>query len=249
MMSVSLNVTELEQAGAMIKAGGPAAFYSFMAHQGYNYALFAGSLVSGSGFDGAAAINYLFSSAKAQGVLLAQSEVPVLESKLATAWVVALERVARVNPDGEVGADLGYQQTLDFHMEVFSEYGLSKEAWMLTVPGEILGIPFMEANFASLLSELSTASGNESIRSVALLLLAMSGAAIDGKGLSAQQIVTARQWLTTNAFNIGRDLETIERASVLSGHGTMNLSPKGESLAEPSNLGKGSEAGGLPAAV
>ncbi|GAB7522930.1 hypothetical protein [Paraburkholderia sp. 2C] len=218
-MSVSMSVADLDQARAVIKAGDTAAFYAFMAHQGYNYALFAGQLVSGSGFDGAAAINYLVSSAKARGVLLTEREVPLLESKLATAWVLALARVAQEDPAGVVSADLGYQQTLDLHAAVFSEYGLSKEAWILTVPGEILGTPFMEANFASLLLELRTSSRKESIESVVSLVLAMSFAIRDRKDLSPQQIGTASKWLLTNAFNVGSDLATIARASVLGSRG------------------------------
>jgi hypothetical protein len=215
-----MTVAGLEQARAMIDAGDVAGFYSFMADQGYNYAFLAGGLVSGSGFSGAAAINYLISSAASQGVTFTESEVPALEAKMATAWVLALEGVAQANPSGVVSADLSYQQTLDFHAAVFSEYGLSKDAWTLTVPGEVLGTQFMETNFASLLGELGVSSGGEPLSSEASLVLAMSGAATDSNDFSAQEMSAAGKWLLTNALNLGSDFATIVKASVPNGQGT-----------------------------
>jgi hypothetical protein len=156
MMTDSMNVSELNQAQTMIDAGDLAGFYSFMANQGYNYAILAAGLVKGSSFSGAAATNYLLDSAKAQGVDFGAAQLPALESKMATAWVDALIKQAVSTPAGTVSADLSYQQTLLFHKAVFLDSGLSVDAWTLAVPGEVLSASAMES-WTSMLDELRNA--------------------------------------------------------------------------------------------
>ena len=203
-MATPMTTAELQQAQTMIDAGDLAGFYSYMADQGYNYALLAGGLVSGSSFSGAAAINFLLGSAQAQGVNFTASQLPALETAMATAWVSALERVA--GPDGTVSSDLNYQQTLGFHSEVLSTFHLTENAWTLAAPGQMLGFQFMESNWSQLLSDLRGSSTGPLV-SEALLMQAMVAAALDSEDFSPQQTALANGWLSTNMLNIKSDAQ------------------------------------------
>jgi hypothetical protein len=126
-MTPPMTTSELEQARTMISAGDLAGFYTYMANQGYDYALLAGGLVSGSSFSGAAAVSYMLSSAQAQGVNFTASQVPAFEAAIANAWMDALEREATLS-GGEISSDLDYQLTQGFHAAVFKEFGLTTAA-------------------------------------------------------------------------------------------------------------------------
>ncbi|WP_141755146.1 galactose-binding domain-containing protein [Burkholderia plantarii] len=202
-----MNYAQLEQLRGMISAGDLAGFYGYMANLGYNYAYLAGGLVTGGGFSGAAAINYMLSVAHKDGVAFSEAQIPDLEKNMAFGWLDALEQVATKN--GVVDADLGYEDTLNFHVAVFKQFGLGKEAWTLTTPGEILGIPYMEGNFASLLVELGANAGADPIVSEGKLVAAMQGAGADGQDFSLEDMVAANAWLATNALNVGSDFVTI----------------------------------------
>jgi hypothetical protein len=109
-MATPMTRAQLEQARAMINSGNVSGFYAYMANQGYNYALLANGLISGTSFSGAAAVNYLLASAQAQGVKFSASQIPALEEDMANRWVDALERVS--GPTGTVSADLSYPERL-----------------------------------------------------------------------------------------------------------------------------------------
>ncbi|MGF6771954.1 hypothetical protein P3T18_004442, partial [Paraburkholderia sp. GAS199] len=209
-MAASMTVSELQQAGAMIAAGNLSGFYGFMADQGYNYAILAGDLVSGSSFSGAAAVNYLIASAKSQGVTITPTTLSAIEKDMATQWVSALESAAAASSTGTVDADLTYSQTLAFHTQVFADFNLGPQTWTLSTPGKVLSASDMESSWQSMLGQLSTPVTGP-VASEAQLTAAMEWAAIHNPDPQLAQ--QAQSWVNQNVFNVGADIASFVKGA------------------------------------
>lgn len=209
-MATTMTVAEIQQASAMIASGNLAGFYGYMADQGYNYALLAGGLVTGGSFSGEAAVNYLIGSAQAQGVVITPDKLTAIETDMANKWVDALESAAQASPTGTVDGDLTYAQTLAFHTQVFSDFGLGPQTWTLYTPGQVLSPDYMQSSWESMLSQLSTPVTGPMLSEVQLTTDMIEAAS---NSLNPQSASAALSWLSANAFNVGSDFTAVFEAA------------------------------------
>jgi hypothetical protein len=214
-MATPMTVAELQQAQSMIASGDLSGFYAYMSDMGYNYAVLAEGLISGS-LTGTAAINYLVATAQSDGTTFTSAEIPTLESNMANAWVGALIQQAESN-GGEVTQDLTYAQTYAFHASVFENLGLNPDVWTLTVPGQVLGSATMESLWDQMLDELGSNPSIGAAGAVGILTTDMAAAAANTDGLYSDSTqYAALVWLKTNIFNVtnGSDFTSIFENSV-----------------------------------
>ena len=209
-MATTMTVAEIQQASAMIAAGNLAGFYGYMADQGYNYALLAGGLVTGGSFSGEAAVNYLIGSAQAQGVTITPDKLTAIETDMANKWVDALESAAQASSTGTVDGDLTYAQTLAFHTQVFSDFGLGPQTWTLYTPGQVLSPDYMQSSWESMLSQLATPVTGPMLSEIQLTTDMIEAAS---NSLNPQSAQVALSWLSANAFNVGSDFTAVFEAA------------------------------------
>uniref|UniRef100_UPI002AB607E5 calcium-binding protein n=1 Tax=Paraburkholderia heleia TaxID=634127 RepID=UPI002AB607E5 len=210
-MATPMTTAQLEQARTMISSGDISGFYSYMASQGYNYAILAEGLVSGTSFSGAAAVNFLIASAAEQGVNFSSSQIPALEADMANQWVTALENVA--GPTGTVDSDLDYQDTLAFHTQVFANFGLSPQTWTLYAPGQVLAPDYMQSLWQSMLGQLTNPAVGPAESEIQLTADMIE---VASNTLNSQSSQIANSWLASNFANGGSDFATIFTAAASS---------------------------------
>ena len=116
--------------------------YSELYAKGYNYAGWASGVAKGDSLTGLAALDFLKGTAL-MGIDskvcrdLNQSTINSIRYEMAASYVDSLVEIAARN-DGILTRDISYEQTKNFHQDVFKSYGLTLTNWTLNTPMELI---------------------------------------------------------------------------------------------------------------
>jgi hypothetical protein len=126
-------------------------------------------------------------------VSLTPAQIQNIETQLATAYVGLLIDEANASPTLSVSADVSFQQALQFHSAVFSNFHLGSQTWTLYVPYEVLGQTTMEQDWEQIISPLRI-TDPASYTGTALLTIEMWKQALLGND-------QAKNWLKEVAWH------------------------------------------------
>ncbi|PPC94133.1 MAG: hypothetical protein CTY35_10805, partial [Methylotenera sp.] len=130
----TLTTNDLAYAKSLLDTqGGVSAAYSYMIINGYTYAQLANGLVSDGDFEGSFALRFMEAQAESQGNPLTQLEIDAIKRDMAFAYLDALQSRAMEN-GGYIDSDVTVIEAENFHNQVFTDNGLSPEAWTLYEP-------------------------------------------------------------------------------------------------------------------
>lgn len=130
--------------------------YKGLQAQGYEYAGWARGVAATDSITGMAAMDYLSATAMMgvngnDGVTLTPAQADKIRKDMSIAYLDALEAIALDNR-GVVERDVNFQETRDFHKDVFEENGLAIQNWTLEEPmallKELAGEAEVEARWA-----------------------------------------------------------------------------------------------------
>lgn len=116
--------------------------YADLYSKGYNYAGWAGGVASESTIAGVSAVNFLTGTAMMgwggpQCRNLSEASLDSIRIDMARRYVETL-RIRSTREGGQISEDVTYEETRQFHDQVFSAHNLSLDNWTLNTPMELV---------------------------------------------------------------------------------------------------------------
>lgn len=213
-----LTLEELIDYQDRIKAGGlgqTRMVYAELYEKGFNYAGWALGVANGNTLTGLAALDFLKGTALmgldiATCRNLSQSTIDSIRYEMGKAYIDALIKIA-IKDNGVMARDVNFDETRNFHRDVFQNYGLTLSNWTLNTPMELVRLTKNSEAVEALWQSIRDTGGeglNGTVASVTLLNMVGRLAFSDDPKISEM----AQQWIDTvpgvaNLRQMGKSIE------------------------------------------
>lgn len=190
--------------------------YAELYAKGYNYAGWALGVANGNTLTGLAALDFLKGTAlmgldSASCRDLSPSTVNLIRYQMGQAYIATLISTAREENRGYLNHDVSFNDTRDFHRDVFNRNGLTLSNWTLNTPMELVRLTEGSTAVEALWQRIRDTGGeglNGTVASVTLLNMVGRLSFSDDPKISEM----AQQWIDTvpgvaNLRQMGKSIE------------------------------------------